>query len=149
MTRFMMTLEDAVDLVIYAFQHGRNGEIFVQKSPAATVGTLAQALISLLGKPGHPIKTIGTRHGEKLYEALLSREEMFRAEDLGRYFRISPDARDLNYAKYTEKGNVMVSNAADGDGYTSHNTDQLDIESMRKMLLKLEIVKRLTGENAE
>ena len=90
MTRFMMTLEDAVDLVIYAFEHGRNGEIFVQKAPAATVGTLAQALISLLGQPGHPIKTIGTRHGEKLYEALLSREEMFRAEDLGRYFRIDP-----------------------------------------------------------
>jgi UDP-glucose 4-epimerase len=145
----MMTLEDAVDLVIYAFQHGRNGEIFVQKSPAATVGTLAQALISLLGQPGHPIKTIGTRHGEKLYEALLSREEMFRAEDLGRYFRISPDARDLNYAKYTEKGNLMVSTAADGDGYTSHNTDQLDTESMRKMLLKLESVKSLIGGSPE
>ena len=147
MTRFMMTLEDAVNLVIYAFEHGRNGEIFVQKAPAATVGTLAQALISLLGRPGHPIKTIGTRHGEKLYEALLSREEMFRAEDHGRYFRISPDARDLNYAKYTEKGNVIVSTAADGDGYTSHNTDQLDTESMRQMLLKLEIVNKLIGEN--
>ena len=143
MTRFMMTLEDAVDLVIYAFEHGRNGEIFVQKAPAATVGLLAKALISLKGDLNHTIKTIGTRHGEKLCEALLSREEMFRAEDLGRYYRISPDARDLNYAKYTEMGNVIVANANDGDGYTSHNTHQLSMDSMREMLLKLEVIKTL------
>lgn len=143
MTRFMMTLEDAVDLVIYAFEHGRNGEIFVQKAPAATVGLLAKTLISLKGDLNHTIKTIGTRHGEKLCEALLSREEMFRAEDLGRYYRISPDARDLNYAKYTEMGNVIVANANDGDGYTSHNTHQLSMESMREMLLKLEVIKTL------
>lgn len=143
MTRFMMTLEDAVDLVMYAFEHGRNGEIFVQKAPAATVGLLAKTLISLKGDLNHTIKTIGSRHGEKLCEALLSREEMFKAEDLGRYYRISPDARDLNYAKYTEMGNVIVANANDGDGYTSHNTHQLSMDSMREMLLKLEVIKTL------
>src|SRR5690606_33009160 len=99
MTRFMMTLADAVDLVMYAFEHGNNGDMFVQKAPAATVETLARALTDLLGKPEHPINVIGTRHGEKLYEALLSREEMVCAEDLGNYYRVPPDLRDLNYGK--------------------------------------------------
>lgn len=104
MTRFMMTLADAVDLVLYAFEHGNNGDLFVQKAPAATVETLALALTSLLGVPEHPIQIIGTRHGEKLYEALLSREEMACAEDRGQYFRVPPDLRDLNYSKYVEQG---------------------------------------------
>ena len=143
MTRFMMTLQDAVDLVIYAFQHGKNGEIFVQKSPAASVGLLAKAMIDLTGDQNHPIHTIGTRHGEKLYEALLSREEMFRTDDLGKYYRISPDARDLNYSKYTDRGNLIMTDANHGDGYTSHNTQQLSVESMQEMLLKIDLIKLL------
>src|SRR3989339_623574 len=104
MTRFMMTLADAVDLVLYAFEHGNNGDIFVQKAPAATVQVLTQALLELMGKPDHTVNVIGTRHGEKLYEALLGREEMACAEDRGDYFRVPPDARDLNYAKFVEQG---------------------------------------------
>ncbi len=104
MTRFMMTLADAVDLVLYAFKHANNGDIFVQKSPAATVEFLARALVELMGKPDFPIDIIGTRHGEKLYEALLSREEMVSAEDMGEYFRVPPDLRDLNYSKFVEMG---------------------------------------------
>ena len=102
MTRFMMTLGDAVDLVLYAFEHGRNGDIFVQKAPAATIETLAHAVTGLMGKPDHPVQVIGTRHGEKLYEALLSREEMACAEDMGDYFRVPADSRDLNYGKYVD-----------------------------------------------
>jgi len=134
MTRFMMTLDDAVDLVLYAFNHGRPGDIFVQKSPAATVETLAKALCGLLKVPEHPIHIIGTRHGEKLYEALMSREERVAAEDLGNYFRIPPDMRDLNYGKYVDQGEVRISEAID---YNSHNTTRLDVESMQALLMKL------------
>jgi UDP-N-acetylglucosamine 4,6-dehydratase/5-epimerase len=134
MTRFMMTLADAVDLVLYAFEHGSNGDIFVQKAPAATVETLAKALVGLMKKSEHPINIIGTRHGEKLYEALLSREEISCAEDMGDYFRVPPDLRDLNYAKFVEEGDDKISRAED---YNSHNTERLDVDGMQKLLLKL------------
>lgn len=137
MTRFMMTLSDAVDLVLYAFEYGNNGDLFVQKAPAATVDTLARALTQMLGKPGHSIDVIGTRHGEKLFEALLSREEMACAEDRGDYFRIPPDLRDLNYAKYIEQGEIKISRAED---YNSHNTERLDVEGMNNLLLKLDFM---------
>jgi UDP-N-acetylglucosamine 4,6-dehydratase len=134
MTRFMMTLDDAVDLVLYAFEHGQPGEIFVQKAPAATIEVLAKALTELVGKPEHEVRVIGTRHGEKLYEALLSREEMVAAEDLGGYYRVPPDLRDLNYGKYVEQGEVKISEATD---YNSHNTDRLDMAGMQALLMKL------------
>lgn len=137
MTRFMMTLDDAVDLVIYAFANGRSGEIFVQKAPAATIQTLAIALTGLLKVPDHPIRTIGTRHGEKLYEALLSREEMVAATDLGNYFRVPPDLRDLNYGKFVDSGQIEVSKGLD---YNSHNTTRLDVQGMRDLLMKLRII---------
>ncbi len=146
MTRFMMTLEDAVELVLYAFAHGSNGDIFVQKAPAATVGVLAQSLLEVLGKPQHPVHTIGTRHGEKLYEALLSREEMACAEDLGAYYRVPADARDLNYAKFIDEGEQAISVSED---YNSHNTDRLDQPAMAALLRKLEFIQRiLRGEPA-
>jgi UDP-N-acetylglucosamine 4,6-dehydratase/5-epimerase len=138
MTRFMMTLEDAVDLVLYAFAHGNSGDIFVQKAPAATIETLALALTDLLGVPKHPIDVIGTRHGEKLYEALLSREEMACAEDLQEYYRIPPDLRDLNYGKFIEQGEVKISDAHD---YNSHNTHRLNQGEMKQLLLKLPFMK--------
>ncbi len=138
MTRFMMTLDDALDLVLYAFEHGRNGDIFVQKAPAATIGTLAESLRNVLSCPSHPITTIGTRHGEKLFEVLLSREEMAVAEDLGRYFRIPPDSRDLNYHKYLVDGDPRISAAEE---YNSHNTDRLDVDGMSALLMKLAIVR--------
>lgn len=145
MTRFMMTLSDAVDLVLYAFEHGNNGDLFVQKAPAATVQTLAQALTALVGKPDHPIQVIGTRHGEKLYEALLSREEMACAEDMGEYYRIPPDLRDLNYAKFVEQGETKISITED---YNSHNTERLDVEGMQRLLLKLDFMRAIQrGEN--
>jgi UDP-N-acetylglucosamine 4,6-dehydratase len=134
MTRFMMTLDDAVELVMFAFQNGKPGEIFVQKAPAATIQTLAQAMVELAGKPDHPINIIGTRHGEKLYEALLSREEMAAAEDLDEYFRVPPDLRDLNYDKYFDKGETKITFAED---YNSHNTTRLDVDGMKMLLLKL------------
>ncbi|SNY64182.1 UDP-N-acetylglucosamine 4,6-dehydratase/5-epimerase [Enterobacter sp. CC120223-11] len=140
MTRFMMTLEDAVDLVLYAFTHGDNGDIFVQKAPAATIETLAIALKELLDVPAHPINVIGTRHGEKLYEALLSREEMVAAVDMGDYYRVPPDLRDLNYGKYVEQGDKRISEVED---YNSHNTERLDVEGMKKLLLKLPFVNAL------
>jgi UDP-N-acetylglucosamine 4,6-dehydratase len=140
MTRFMMTLADAVDLVLYAFEHGRNGDMFVQKAQAATVETLALALTGLMGKPDHPINVIGTRHGEKLFEVLLSREEMVRAEDLGDYYRIPPDLRDLNYCKYVEQGEEKISHTED---YNSHNTKRLDMAGMRELLRKLDFVRAL------
>jgi UDP-glucose 4-epimerase len=140
MTRFMMTLEDAVDLVLYGFEHGKNGDIFVQKAPAATIEVLAQALLQIMGKPEHEICTIGTRHGEKLYEALLSREEMVAAQDLGNYYRVPPDLRDLNYAKFVDEGESRISFAED---YNSHNTTRLDVEGMKKLLRKLNFVKAL------
>lgn len=147
MTRFMMTLDDAVDLVLFAFENGRPGEIFVQKSPAATIETLARALTQLLGSPDHRIDVIGTRHGEKLFEALLSREEMVAAEDLGSYYRIPPDLRDLNYGKYFEQGDIKISQAAE---YTSHNTTRLDVSGMRALLMKLKFVQAIVrGEHIE
>lgn len=142
MTRFMMTLDDAVDLVLYAFQHGNSGDIFVQKAPAATLQTLARALTELLGKPDHPIHIIGTRHGEKKHETLLSREEMAHAEDLTGYFRVPPDLRDLNYGKYVEEGEKRIS---DADDYTSANTVRLDVEGMKQLLLKLDFIQDLVA----
>ena len=140
MTRFMMTLEDAVDLVLFAFKNGKNGDIFVQKAPSATVETLAEALLSVLEKNDHKIEAIGTRHGEKLYEVLLSREERVFAEDLGKYFRVPPDLRDLNYKDYFEKGNAKINKMED---YNSHNTEILDVEQMKKMLKKLPYIQQI------
>ncbi|MCX8995211.1 UDP-N-acetylglucosamine 4,6-dehydratase/5-epimerase, partial [Citrobacter portucalensis] len=140
MTRFMMTLDDAVDLVLYAFEHGNNGDIFVQKAPAATIETLAIALKELMEIPEHPVHIIGTRHGEKLYEALLSREEMVAAEDMGEYYRVPPDLRDLNYGKYVEQGDQRISQIED---YNSHNTERLDVEGMKKLLLKLAFIRAI------
>lgn len=137
MTRFMMTLDDSVDLVLYAFEHGNSGDTFVQKAPAATVEVLAKALSELLNKPANPIAVIGTRHGEKLYEALLSVEEMALAEDMGDYYRIPPDLRDLNYSKFVDTGDVKLSQT---DEYNSQNTHRLDIEGMKQLLLKLPFV---------
>ena len=143
MTRFMMTLADAVDLVLYAFEHGDNGDIFVQKAPAATIDTLARAITGLMARPEHPVQVIGTRHGEKLYEALLSREEMACAEDLGDYYRVPPDGRDLNYAKFVDEGQQRLTQTAHGEDYNSHNTQQLDVAGMRQLLLRLEGMQRL------
>jgi UDP-glucose 4-epimerase len=146
MTRFMMTLADAVDLVLYAFEHGNNGDIFVQKAPAATVETLAVALREMMNLPEHPINIIGTRHGEKLFEALLSREEMACAQDMGDYYRVPPDLRDLNYEKFVEEGDRKVSELED---YNSHNTQRLDVEGMKQLLLKLEFMQKISnGEYA-
>ena len=133
MTRFMMTLEEAVELVVYAFEHGENGDIFVQKSPAATIEVLARAILEVY-KRNNPIKLIGTRHGEKLYETLVNREEMAKASDLGRYYRIPADNRDLNYDKYFIEGE---SNVTQLEEYTSHNTRRLDLNGMKELLLKL------------
>jgi UDP-glucose 4-epimerase len=140
MTRFMMTLAEAVDLVLYAFEHGDNGDLFVQKAPAATIETLAKALIDILGKPEHPINVMGTRHGEKLFEALLSREEMACAEDLGSYYRVPPDLRDLNYGKFVEQGEEKISRTED---YNSHNTERLDVAGMQLLLRKLDFIRAL------
>ena len=149
MTRFMMTLDDAVDLVIYAFEHGSNGDIFVQKAPAATVQVLAQAILELMGRPDHPVNEMGTRHGEKLYEALLGREELACAQDLGAYFRVPPDSRDLNYAKFVENGERRITQSTHGDDYNSHNTTRLDVAGMKDLLLKLEFMQRIVrGETA-
>jgi UDP-glucose 4-epimerase len=146
MTRFMMTLSDAVDLVLYAFEHGSNGDLFVQKAPAATVEVLAKALTQMLKKPDHPIQVIGTRHGEKLFEALLSREEMACAEDRGEYYRVPPDLRDLNYSKFVEQGEEKISRTED---YNSHNTERLDVEGMKQLLLKLTFMQAIQrGEHA-
>ncbi|MDO8344191.1 MAG: polysaccharide biosynthesis protein [Cellvibrio sp.] len=147
MTRFMMTLDDAVDLVLYAFDNGKPGEIFVQKAPAATIETLAKALTCLMGVPDHEIRIIGTRHGEKKYEALLSREEMVAAQDLGGYYRVPPDLRDLNYGKFVEQGEIKISEAVD---YNSHNTTRLDVEGMKALLMKLSFMQGITrGEYAQ
>jgi UDP-N-acetylglucosamine 4,6-dehydratase/5-epimerase len=137
MTRFMMTLDDAVDLVLYAFANGKPGEIFVQKAPAATIETLGLALIDMLNVRDHKIDIIGTRHGEKLFEVLLSREEMVAAKDLGSYFCVPPDLRDLNYVKYVEQGELLISSAED---YNSHNTNRLDVDGMKHLLGKLAFV---------
>lgn len=140
MTRFMMTLDDAVDLVLYAFEHGRNGDIFVQKAPAATIDILVKALLDIMHKPEHPINVIGTRHGEKQYEALCSREEMFVAQEEGNYYRVPADNRDLNYSKYFEHGDKNLSIVED---YNSHNTHQLDIEGMKTLLRKLDFIREI------
>ena len=136
MTRFMMTLDDAVDLVLYAFEHGKSGDLFVQKAPAATLDVLANSLFELY-KCDSKIRVIGTRHGEKLYESLVTREEMAKAEDMGNYFRIPCDGRDLNYDKYFIEGQEEISCFED---YHSHNTHRLDINEMKHLLLKLEII---------
>jgi UDP-N-acetylglucosamine 4,6-dehydratase len=136
MTRFLMSLEDSVDLVLYAYEHGRQGDIFVQKAPASTVADLAQALKELFSRDSL-IRVIGTRHGEKLYESLLSREEMARAEDRGGYYRIPADNRDLNYAKFFSDGEERVSHF---DDYTSHNTERLGVEQVKALLLKLDFI---------
>jgi len=149
MTRFMMTLADAVDLVLYAFEHGNNGDIFVQKAPAASVETLARAILDLMGKPDHPVLILGTRHGEKLYEALLSREEMACAEDMGDYYRVPPDGRDLNYAKFVDQGEQRLTQTAHGEDYNSHNTQRLDVAGMKQLLLKLDFMQQIArGEYA-
>ena len=150
MTRFMMTLDDAVDLVLYAFENGNNGDIFVQKAPAATVRVLAESILDLLKKPGYAIQEIGTRHGEKLYETLLGREEMACVEDLGDYFRVPPDGRDLNYTKFVEQGERRLTEGTHGEDYNSHNTKRLDHECMKQLLLKLDFMQRIVrGEAAE
>lgn len=138
MTRFMMTIEDAVDLVLYAFQHGQAGDIFVQKAPAATIQTLAEALLKMLDAE-NDVRIIGTRHGEKLYETLLNREEMLKAEDMGDYYRVPADVRDLNYACYFVEGQEDISRVED---YHSHNTRRLNVEGMCELLLKLECVRQ-------
>lgn len=137
MTRFLMSLQDSVDLVLYAFEHGRQGDIFVQKAPASTVGDLAQALKSLFNCD-NTIRIIGTRHGEKLYESLLSREEMARAEDMEQYYRIPADDRDLNYNKFFVEGETRVSAL---DDYTSHNTERLNVEQVQALLMKLDFIR--------
>lgn len=147
MTRFMMTLEDAVDLVIYAFKNGSNGDIFVQKAPAATVKTLVDAILDVLKKPNHEVKIIGTRHGEKLYETLLSREEMAAAIDLGEYYKVPPDLRDLNYGKFVDFGEQKISKSED---YNSHNTERLDTTGMINLLMKLDFIQAIIrGESPE
>jgi len=143
MTRFMMTLDGAVDLVLFAFEHGTNGDIFVQKAPAATLEVLAKALTSLLGNPDHPIHVMGTRHGEKHYEALLSKEEMVHAIDLGGYFKVPADMRDLNYGKYVESGDEKLSVVED---YNSHNTERLDVEGMKSLLMQLDFIREMVEE---
>ena len=141
MTRFMMTLDDAVNLVTYAWKHGDNGDLFVQKAPAATLTTLAQALKELYNSDTE-VKVIGTRHGEKLYETLVTREEMAKAEDMGDYFRIPCDTRDLNYDKYFIEGSERINEV---DTYNSHNTTRLDVEGMKTLLKKLKIVREDLG----
>ena len=142
MTRFLMSLEDSVELVMYAFKHANPGDIFVQKAPASTIKDLAQAMMEMLNKKIE-IKVIGTRHGEKLFESLVSREEMARADDLGKYFRIPSDSRDLNYGKYFVEGEIKVSEIED---YTSHNTHRLDVEGIKKLLLRLGIIHEALNE---
>ena len=143
MTRFMMTLDDAVDLVLYAFQHGESGDLFVQKAPAATLSVLAEALKSLYNTDT-PVRTIGTRHGEKLYETLVTREEMSKAKDAGNYFRVPADNRDLNYDKYFVEGKEEV---AEFDDYHSHNTHRLDVKGMKELLMKLPSIQSDVNSN--
>jgi len=144
MTRFMMTLGDAVDLVLHAFEHGTNGDVFVQKAPGATIKIMTQAILEMIGKPDHKVNIIGTRHGEKLFEALCSREEMFVAQDQGNYYRIPADNRDLNYAQYTEEGEKDLSAIED---YNSHNTVRLGVEGMKELLRKLDFMREIEAGN--
>lgn len=145
MTRFMMTLEDAVDLVLYAFEHSKQGDLFVQKSPAATIEVLAKALIGLYDSKSE-LKIIGTRHGEKLYETLVNREDMVKAQDLGNYYRIPADNRDLNYSQYFSEGEPDMEKIEE---YHSHNTQRLDVEEMKKLLLKLPLIRKDIFEEVE
>jgi len=140
MTRFVMTLEEAVDLVLYAFENGQNGDLFVQKAPAATIDTLARSVLEILGVEEHPMKVIGTRHGEKLFEALLSREEMAVAEDRGTYYRVPPDNRDLNYVRFVEEGEQEITDATD---FNSHNTRRLDQAELTAILRRLPYVQNI------
>lgn len=144
MTRFMMTLDDAVNLVLYAFQNGQSGDVFVQKAPAVTIEILIKAVLGLMGAPNHPVNIIGTRHGEKLYETLLSREELVAAQDFGDYYRVPPDFRDLNYDQYVEHGEKKISLAED---YNSHNSERLNMHDMENLLMTLGDLKVL-GDNA-
>ena len=137
MTRFLMSLEESVDLVLYAFNHGKQGDLFVQKAPASTVADLAEAIKQIFGVHA-PVRIIGTRHGEKLYESLISREEMAKAEDMGDYYRIPADNRDLNYAQFFSEGEEKI---AQFDDYTSHNTQQLSVEQVKNLLLKLDFIR--------
>jgi len=138
MTRFVMTLDEAVDLCLHAFEHGGNGDLFVQKAPAVTIEMLARAVLVVMGRPDHPVRIIGTRHGEKQFETLLSREEMAFAEDRGGYYRVSPDNRDLNYTAFVSEGERKI---ADLDDYNSHNTRRLDVEQLAALLLSLPYVR--------
>ena len=140
MTRFMMTLDHAVDLVLFGYEKGQNGDILVQKAPAATIGVLTEAILEVLDRPDHEVREIGTRHGEKLHETLLSREEIAAAEDLGDYYRVQPDGRDLNYAKYLEQGEKRITLSGD---FTSRNTRQLDVPQMKELLLKLDFIRSI------
>lgn len=147
MTRFMMTLEHAVDLVLFGYAKGASGDVLVQKAPAATVMVLAKALLELFDKPDHPVRILGTRHGEKKHETLLSREEMAQAVDLGYYYRVPADMRDLNYSVYTDSGESKISDSCD---YTSENTKQLDVDGMKELLLQLPFIRAtLLGEIAD
>jgi UDP-N-acetylglucosamine 4,6-dehydratase/5-epimerase len=143
MTRFMMSLEESVELVLFALMHGQNGEIIVQKAPAVSIETLVQALLEIFQKPDYPINIIGTRHGEKFYETLLSREELAAAVEVNNFYRVPPDVRDLNYSKYFEEGEKGI---ADYDDYTSHNTYRLSLEEMKEMLLKLSFIQEALKE---
>jgi UDP-N-acetylglucosamine 4,6-dehydratase len=145
MTRFMMTMDEAIELVLYAFEHGRSGDLFVRKAPSATLETLVRAMLNLFEKPGHPVRIIGTRHGEKLHETLLSREERIRSEDLGPYVCIPADLRDLNYGKFTVSGEARISECED---YTSENTERLDVAAMEALLLKLDFIRDALAGNA-
>ena len=138
MTRFLMSLDESVDLVLHAFVNGRQGDIFVQKSPASTIGVLVQAIKELFDRPDHPVRVVGTRHGEKLYESLVSREEMARVENMDRYYRVPADNRDLNYAMYFTDGTEQISESED---YTSHNTERLDAAQTKELLLRLDYIR--------
>jgi len=142
MTRFLMTLEEAFNLVLFAFQHGANGDIFVQKSSAATVNTLANGILEIFNKKQANIKIIGTRHGEKLYETLLSKEELATAIDLGDYFRVPSDNRDLNYGKFFDSGEIRLTQVSHGESYNSHNAPRIDIQEIKSLLLQLDFIKK-------
>jgi len=144
MTRFMMTLDDSVDLVFFAFTNSTPGEVFIQKSPATTIAILAEAIAQLMNVPDHPMNIIGTRHGEKLYEVLLSREEMAAAQDMGEYYRVVPDLRDLNYEKYFSEGETKLSKVED---YNSHNADRLDLEGTKNLLLSIPYIQDVVEGN--
>ena len=143
MTRFMMSINESIDLVMYAFKKGRNGDIFVQKSPAATIETIAKAVLDILNMPEHPINFIGARHGEKLYEVLIGREEMINSEDLGNFYRISCDQRSMNYSNYIEKGNILNTDNLHSDDYNSHNTLRLNQKETSDLLRKTQFVKEI------